>query len=169
MFRGYSLLLSSVLFLAAAPIFAQSTACPADCLPGEAAWIADIRLGVTLEDVQRTLGRPMSRAVGYGEDDGGRYEEIALFYPGLEVFIVRGIVDRVIATAQTSCTASGICPGMTREQLRSRIVDISEGLAATDLDSFYVCFESCYSDYYILIDYNDAGEIERIRLETDRP
>jgi len=168
-FRGFTPLFSGVLFLLAAPVVGQSDACPADCLPGEAVWIAGIRLGATLEDVQRTIGSPTSRAVGYGEDDGGRYEEIALYYPGLEVFMVRGIVDRVVATADNSCTASGICPGMTAAQVRNRIVDISEQSVVAELRSFYVCDDGCYSDYYLLIDYDPAGKVERLRVETDRP
>ena len=164
-----SLLLASLGLLPAAVPAGDSDACPTECLPAEAAWIGGIRLGATPADVQNTLGMPTSRSVGGGEDDGGPYEEIMLSYPGLEVFIVRGVVDQVVATAPTWCTAGGICPGITKEELRSRIRGFSAQRGTTDLRSVYVCFEKCYSDYYLLIDYNSTGEVDRLRLVTDRP
>ncbi len=151
------------------PTAGERDACPEDCLPGEAAWVADIRLGTMLEDVQRTLGRAISRTVGYGEDDGGGYEETRLSYPGVEVYLVRGVVDRVVATTPTSCTANGICPGITKEQLRNRIANISERLITPDLRSFYICFEHCYNDFYLLVDYSTTGEVEKVKVVTDRP
>lgn len=147
----------------------RPSACPEACLPGESTWIADIRLDASPAEVEQTLGAASSREVGYGEDDGGWYEETKLIYPGLEVYIVRGVVDRVVGTSAASCTANGICPGMTKTELRNRIASISESLVTPDLRSFYLCVERCNADYYLLIDYNASGEIEKIELVTDRP
>ena len=152
-----------------APMAGQPSACPEACIPSEAAWVEGIRLGTTIGDVERILGKPVGRTIAYGEDDGGRYDEIRLSYPGLDIYLVRGIVDRVIATAATSCTANGICPGMQKDEVRSRIAGISKGLVDSELSSFYICFERCNDDFYLLIDYGATGEVERVSIETDRP
>lgn len=169
--RGiFLLLLSAGHFLLQAPASAQADPSPFLCLPADAAWIEGPRLGDRPADVERELGIPAHRTVGLGEDDGGTYEEIKLSYPKLDVFLVRGVVDRVVTTDPETCTANGICPGLTQQQVRNRLEQISPALAALEPSSFVLCpVDSFLSDYYLLIDYTITGEVERLELVLDRP
>jgi hypothetical protein len=143
---------------------------PYACIPGDAAWISGIRLGASPQEVEHLLGNPASRDVGFGEDDGGQYEEIELAYPGLLVFLVDGVVDRIVATDPKSCTADGICPGATLQQVRERVLKHSEEFATSDLEDFVLCPEDDFlSDYYLTIDYGPAGQVVNLELVLDRP
>ena len=157
-------------FLMWDPISAQTGPYSSLCLPADAAWIAGVRLGDSLAGVERKLGRPANRTVGLGEDDGGTFEETQLVYPTLDVFIVRGVVDCVVSTAPHACTAGGICPGLTRQQARSRLALIAPELATADADSFVLCPEEGFlSDYYLRIDYTGADELGKLELVLGRP
>jgi hypothetical protein len=116
------------------------------------------------------LGKPTSQEVGYGEDDSGHYEEVTLTYSGLQVFFVTGVVDRMVATDPKSCTANGICPGATMQQVRQRVLEHSEEFATSDLQSFVICPEDDFpSDYYLTIDYGAEGQVVNLELVLDRP
>lgn len=143
---------------------------PFACIPGDAAWISGIQLGATPQEVERLLGNPTNREIGGSEDDGGPYEEIELTYPGLKVFLVRDVVDRVLATDPDSCTANGICPGSAMQQVRERLLKYSEEYATSDLDSIVLCPEDHFhSDYYLIIDSGAGGKVVSIELVLDRP
>ena len=94
------------------------------------------------------------------EDDGVR----------LDVFLVRGVVDRVSAIHPAACTAVGICPGITKEQLGERLAKVMSGRAASQPSSLYLCEEDHFlSDYYLVIDYTPKGEVAKLELVLDRP
>jgi hypothetical protein len=166
----FALLLMAGNFLIGEPTLAQAGRYSFLCLPADTAWIAGVRLGDSLADVERKLGSPAHRAVGFGEDDGGTYEETQLSYSTLDVFLVRGVVDRVVTTDPKTCTAGGICPGLTLQQVRSRLELIFPELAATEPSSFVLCPEEGFlSDYYLTIEYTRAGEAAKLELALDRP
>lgn len=159
-----------VALLASVASLAQQSPAAPGCLPGRAAWIAGVALGASPREVERRLGPPDDREVGYGEDDGGRYEEILLSYAGVDVFVVRGVVDRVITTHPASCTAGGICPGMNDEQVRERLARSLAKPVASSPTSLALCPEEHFlSDYYLLIYYTPAGAVAKLELVLDRP
>jgi hypothetical protein len=165
-----ALLLTTANPLITARSWAQAAVPSFLCLPADAAWIAGIRLGESPADVERKLGTAPRRTVGFGEDDGGTYEEIELSYPNLHVYIVRGVVDRIVTTDPNTCTAAGVCPGFTAQQARDRLALISPELAATEQTSFVLCPEAGFlSDYYLTVEYTTADRVGALELVLDRP
>ena len=76
----------------------------------------------------------------------------------------------MITTHPDSCTAGGICPGITRKQVRESLAAASADLAASTPSSLVLCAEDHFlSDYYFLIDYTPAGEVAKLELAMDRP
>jgi len=157
-----------LLLLASIPAYGGSSSTP--CIPGNDAWISGVQLGSTPKAVKRLLGKPVRREVGGGEDDGGPYEEIKLSYPRFDVFLVRGAVDRVVTTHQDACTAGGICPGMTRDQVREVLAGVSPVWESSTSMSMYLCEEDHFhSDYYLNIDFTTEGRVAELELVLDRP
>jgi hypothetical protein len=164
------LALAACLIVLLLPEPAHGAESSAPCLRGDAAWIYGVPLGASPEDTVRLLGEPVRREIGGGEDDGGPYEEIRLAYPRLDVFLVRGVVDRVTTTHRASCTGGGICPGMNRDH----VVELLAGVRLVDHSpssvSVYLCEEDHFlSDYYLIVEFTAEGKVARLELVLDRP
>jgi hypothetical protein len=104
------------LFLApASPASAGSTsaetldAINATCVPAEEMALAGIRLGDARALVDSRLGNPVHRAVEGAKD--------VLEYEGLRVRLHASRVQRVLSTASTRSTPSGLRPGLFAEQV----------------------------------------------------
>jgi len=152
------------------PARVQADPAVAGCIPGRAAWISGITLGASPEEVESKLGPPASRQIRQGEDDGGFYDEIMLAYPRIKVFVVRDVVDRVTTTHPESCTAGGICPGISREEVRESLAKVSAVPVASAPSTIVICPENGFlSDYYLLVHYTATGKVAQIELALDRP
>jgi len=83
------------------------------CVAAEEFTIAGLKLYDGMAALQ-PLGAPNSLTRGFGEDDGGGYVLTTYHYGGLEVDVVRGRIDRVVARAPAWPTPAGLAPGMNR-------------------------------------------------------
>jgi len=110
--------------------------------------------------------------VDSGEDDGGRYRFQTYYYSGLELDIVRGVVDRVASRAPSVATPSGLHSGLTFEAARQLL--LAKGVilpARADTVDIGSCTapDGTLLDGYVTLVFDAARRIQTIALVAARP
>jgi len=141
------------------------------CIPDSEVAVRNVNLGMSNSTVTSNLGSPLDSRVGFGEDDGGSYQESVLVYNGLEIYIVRSKVDRVVVTSPRICTHNGICAGKSRSDVKSILGERAPVAESGDGEQqFALCGENGqFSDTYLIIRYGLNETVESIELVQDRP
>lgn len=141
------------------------------CIPASEVAVRNVNLGILNSTVTSNLGSPLDSRVGFGEDDGGSYQESILVYDGLEIYIVRSKVDRVVVTNPRICTHNGICAGKSRADVKSILGERAPVAESGDVEQqFALCEEGGqFSDAYLIVRYGLNETVESIELVQDRP
>ena len=88
-----------------------------DCLPVSTFGLKGLRLWNPEGSIRSLLGKPKSVAVGWDEDDGGRYEVRTFHYDDIEVDAARGDIYRIYTDSRNVSTPSGIQIGDNMEEV----------------------------------------------------
>src|SRR5690349_4321203 len=88
------------------------------CLPVDALVLGGATLGSPAKPTLRRLGVPLSIRTSIDEDDGGRYELRSYRYKDVDIEVMRGIIDRVVARTSAARGPAAITIGLDRKELR---------------------------------------------------
>jgi hypothetical protein len=91
------------------------------CLPQTELSLADLSLGDSARTVRRALGPPLRAVRDSGEDDGGVYPVLHLYYRDLLVDLGRNRVELLSTTSLRVQLSSGVRVGMTLDQVTDRL------------------------------------------------
>jgi hypothetical protein len=100
------------------PTSAKGSVYADSCLVPSEFQLRGVELHGDGESAVHHLGKALRVKSDSGEDDGGRYERKTYYYRGVELVVVRGMVDLVATRARTTATPSGLRPGLDREAVR---------------------------------------------------
>jgi hypothetical protein len=140
------------------------------CLPLDELVLGGAALGSPDKPALRRLGTPLSVRTSFGEDDGGRYELRIYRYKHVDVEVVRGTIDRVVARTSAARGPGAITLGFDREGLIRALarkgITLSESLP--DVLSVHGC-DSAVSYSLVLTLTGVDSEVSAMELFSSRP
>jgi hypothetical protein len=126
-----------------------------------------LRLGDSIASMRATIGRPIDSVRSVDEADGGRVATITYRFPRADVRLVRGRVDRIVATDRGGWPR-GLAVGSTRSEVdrytgEHRLLRMTSG----DTLEIAVC-----PDAWVLLHFAPSASGQRVRrveLLANRP
>ncbi len=142
------------------------------CLPRAQFTLSGVRLGLDSARALHTLGRPLRVKTDSSADDGGNYEYATYYYHGLEMDVVRGVVDRLLTHSPSVVTPLGLRPGISRARVlsltRARGLTVPRPVDTLEIRDCELPNHETLGGYIVLV-FNTAGQVQSVEIFHDRP